>query len=99
MPLKNLNYSQPPRLSQQPLVTKVTRKMMKRITTEAIRSGRASINTDAKLAPSISPMTAKIKAARNARAKLYSLQHLDVHIHPFLSESFTGQYIKSPPFM
>ena len=99
MPLKNLSYSQPPLLSQHPLVIKVTRKMMNRITTEAIKSGRAAAKSTAKFTPRIRPITAKIRAARNARAKLYSLQHLDVQIQPSRSGLFIGQYIKSPPFM
>ena len=73
--------------------------MMNRITAEAIRSGRAAVKAVAKLTPRIRPITAKISAARNARARLYSLQHLDVHTQPSLSELFIGQYIKSPPFM
>ena len=100
MPLKKfLSYSQFPLLSQQPLVIRVTKKMIKRITADAIRSGIAAVKAVAKVTPRIRPITAKIKTARNARAKLYSLQHLDVHTQPSLSELFIGQYINSPPFM
>ena len=85
--------------SQQPLVIRVTKKMTNRITTEAIRSGSASIKDAAKFAPRIRPIPAKISAIRNASARLYSLQHLDVQMQPSLSELFIGQYINSPPFM
>ena len=42
-------------------------------------------------------IAAKIKAARKPSAKLYSLQHLETHLVPHLSELFAGQYINSPP--
>lgn len=73
--------------------------MINRITTDAIRSGRAPAKSTAKFTPRIRPITASIKAANNARAKSYSLQHLVVQISPLFSELFIGQYITSPPFM
>ena len=78
---------------------RVTKKMINKITTDAIRSGRAPAKSTAKFTPRIRPITARIRTARNARAKSYSLQHLEVHTHPSLSELFIGQYIYSPPFM
>ena len=82
---------------QHPLVIRVTKKIISNIAAAAIMTASADNNAPENTAPRINPMVNSISDARNARAMLYSRQHLFLHSQWLFSGSFIGQYIHSPP--